>query len=140
MTGTTRRYRIVSAAAAFLMWGGWAFYVNAGDGVTRQVVSAGIQGAISFTVTLLMVRALTALYRRLPASRARGVLPTAITVGCTGSCAALAHYLAGTPHIAKTLFPVLTMASLFGLYTTRKLARTAAAASSRGGCKSLRIS
>lgn len=122
MTETSKRYRIVSASFACIMWGGWAFYVNAEDGATKQIVSALTQGAASFAITLVMVRTITTLYRKLSASKTRYVFPAVITVGCTGSCAALAHYIVGTPQIVQTLSPALTVALLFGFFTTWKLA------------------
>ena len=110
---------------AFALWGGWAYFVNhrAADetGRSSPVTSGLTQGIGSFVITLLMVRSVTWLYHRLPAKPARIVLPATATVAVTGSCLATAHALVGTPNIAQTIAPALSVAFAFNIYTAAKL-------------------
>jgi hypothetical protein len=122
---TSRRFNLISAAFAFALWGGWAYYVNteaAGKGGRASPLSSGLtQGGGSFIITLIMVRAVAWLYHHLPAHPTRLVLPALITVAVTGSCLATAHGLVGTPNIVQTIAPALSVAFAFNIYTAVKL-------------------
>ena len=120
-TRTSIGYRAVSAAVAFSIWGAWAFFINGKAGDTGRLISAAAQGSASFIITLIMVSAVTRIFNLLPISRARAVLPSIITVVCTGSCLTLMHFIVGTEEIARTISPALTVATLFCLHTTAKL-------------------
>jgi hypothetical protein len=123
---TSRRFNLLSAALAFVMWGGWAYHVNSqttGDGAAMPLTSALTQGTGSFIITLILVRAVTWLYHLLPAQRLRLVLPGLITVTITGSCLATAHALVGTPDIMRTIAPALSVAFGFCVYTAYTLRR-----------------
>lgn len=118
---TSRVYNVLSAAAAFVMWGGWAYYINSGFGESTRIVSAIAQGSASFVITLFMVHAVTWLFHRMPNSVLKLILPAVLTVSFTGSCLATLHFFVGTPRILQTIAPALTVAFLFCLYTTIKL-------------------
>jgi hypothetical protein len=124
---TSRQFNLASATMAFALWGGWAYYVNhrAADetGHSSPVTSGLTQGIGSFVITLLMVRAVTWLYHRLPLNPARNILPAIATVAVTGSCLATAHALVGTPNIAQTIAPALFVAFVFNVYTAARLKR-----------------
>ena len=124
-TGTSRRYQLGSALAAFLIWGGWTYVINDNAAPALRVTSALVQGTASFTITLIMVQSVTWIYGRLPDNWSRLVLPGLITVTITGSCLALIHRLIGTPRVLPTIAPALTVAFLFCLYTAYKLHREA---------------
>jgi len=119
-----RQFNLVSATIAFVLWGGWACYVNhqvtSETGRSSPVTSGLTQGIGSFVITLLMVQAVTWLYHRLPVNQARTVLPA---LAVTGSCLATAHALVGTPNIAKTIAPALSVAFAFNVYTATRLWR-----------------
>ncbi len=123
---TGRRFNLISALLAFVIWGSWAYYVSAvlAAGEGRQVVSGLTQGTGSFVITLIMVHAITWLYRRLADHPLRLVLPTLITVSVTGSCLTVAHILVGTDRIAQTIAPGLSVAFAFSLFVTAKLRRS----------------
>ena len=121
---TSRLYRVISAALAFLLWGGWSFIVNGEDGLATRMVSSITQGTASFVITLVMVRIITWLYRRLPDVWFRVLLPAVITVTCTGSIVVLVHVLVGTPQITMTVIPAFTVAFGFSLFTAYKLKRS----------------
>ena len=127
---TSRRFNLISATMAFAFWGAWAYTVNSdatGEAGRASPLSSGLtQGAGSFVITLIMVRAVTWLYHHLPVGSTRLVLPALITVAVTGSCLATAHALVGTPHIVTTITPAITVAFLFNVYTAVKLQRAEA--------------
>ena len=121
-TRTHPLFSYVSAIAALLLWGGWAYVVNDGDNAHAVGLTAAlIQGSASFVITLLMVRAVTWLHAYLPPGRLQLWLPAFTTVTCTGSLLATAHYLAGTPHIFRTISPALLVGLLFCLFTSHTL-------------------
>ena len=121
------RFNLISATLAFLLWGGWAYYVNIETSVDEgraSPLSSGLtQGVGSFLITLIMVHTVAWLYHHLPAHSTRLVLPALITVAVTGSCLATAHALVGTSNIVQTISPALSVAFLFNIYTTVKLRR-----------------
>lgn len=118
---TSRIYNLLSAIAAFAMWGGWAYYINSGFGQSTRIVSAIAQGIASFLITLFMVRAVTWLFHRMPNAMLKLILPAVLTVSFTGTCLATLHFFVGTPRILQTIAPALTVAFLFCFYTTLKL-------------------
>ncbi len=115
---TSLLYNLISALFAFVLWGGWAYFVN------RNIISALTQGIASFIITLFLVKAVTQLYNML-SDRMGDVLqlllPAIITVSFTGSCLFLAHSLAGTAYITKTIAPALSVALIFCIVTAYKL-------------------
>jgi hypothetical protein len=117
----TSRYGLVSAALAFVLWGGWAYYVNRGGSVGTGVMSGLTQGLASFTITLLMVRAIQWLQGFFSRRLYQIALPPLLTVAFTGSCLLMLHLLAGTPNIAMTILPALSVAYLFCLVTAIRL-------------------
>lgn len=126
-TRTSWRFNLTSAALAFTLWGGWAYFVNTETAVegawALPLISGLTQGTGSFVITLFMIRAVTWLYNHLPARSTRLVLPALITVAVTGSCIATAHVLVRTPNIVQTIAPGLTVAFVFSIYTAVKLRR-----------------
>jgi len=119
---TSHLFNAVSAALAFALWGGWAYWINADHGAAKQIVSALAQGTASFVITLVMVRIVARLYQVLPAPlKLPG--PALITVGCTGSALVAIHAAVGTPEILKTVAAPLSVALGFCAYTTVKLQR-----------------
>ncbi len=118
-------FNLIWAALAFVVWGGWAYYVSLMLTETggRPIVSGLTQGCGSFMITLIMVQSVTWLYHRLPHNAARLFLPALITVAATGSCLAIAHSIVATPNIAQTIAPGLGVALGFSTLVTVKLRR-----------------
>jgi FtsH-binding integral membrane protein len=115
-------YSLVSALLAFAIWGGWAYAINGGS-----MKAALVQGSASFIITLLMVRAVTWLYRRMEGGWLQLWLPASVTILLTGSGLATLHRLADTPHILPTIAPALCVGFVFCLltgYTLRKSEQT----------------
>lgn len=115
------KFKFVSALSAFVLWGGWAYFINGGSQHAISLKSGLIQGSASFIITLLMVHAVTWLYRQLPPGSRQLWLPSVITILCTGSGLATIHLLAGTPRILATIAPALLVALGFCLLTSRTL-------------------
>lgn len=114
-TRTSSLFNLLSASFAFLLWGGWAYYIN------HNVISGLAQGTASFVITLVMVRSVTWWYHHLPIGYGRLLLPSILTVSMTGTALACIHAYVGSAHIIKTIAPALTVAFLFCMYTTFKL-------------------
>ena len=116
---TSLLYNLASAVFAFVLWGGWAYFINV------NIVSGLTQGTASFVITLFLVHAVTCLYHTLSSKKMSEflqlLLPAIITVGFTGTCLYIIHSIANTPHIAKTIAPALLVAFLFCIYTAYKL-------------------
>lgn len=124
---TSRRFNLTSAILAFVLWSGWAYFVNGGPSTeghsSAPMVSALTQGTGSFIITLIMVRLVSWIYHLLPVHSARIVSAALITVSITGSCLATAHAVVGTPEIVSTIAPALAVAFFFNVYTASMLRR-----------------
>lgn len=119
---TSIHYKLLSAFLAFLMWGGWAFFINAGHGMKTQIISSLGQGTASFIITLFMIRLVTYIFHKLPEVKMlRLLIPAVLTVGLTGTCLVAMHICIGTPNIASTVAPALSVAFLFCVYTSFKI-------------------
>jgi FtsH-binding integral membrane protein len=116
----SRRFSLISAALAFVLWGGWAFHVNR---AADPWLSALTQGVGSLVITLVMVRAVACLYHRFSHLSVGLVLPAVIVVFVTGSCLAAAHTVVATANIFGTIAPALGVAFVFNIYTAAKLRR-----------------
>jgi hypothetical protein len=119
---TGKVFNAISALLAFILWGGWAYFINGGHSFRRGLVSGLAQGIASGLITLFMIRAVSCCLNRLGTeSLPQSLLPAVLTVSFTGSCLACLHYLIGTPHILFTIAPALSTAFAFCLFTTFKL-------------------
>lgn len=118
---TSRYYNLISACLAFMLWGGWAYYINHSN-VTKSGVASGLaQGTASFIITLLMVHAVTYLHHRFRHPIARLLLPALITLSFTSLCLLSIHLFVGTAHIFYTISPALTIAFIFCVFTSYQL-------------------
>ncbi|MFT6103281.1 MAG: hypothetical protein ACJA2B_001732 [Candidatus Endobugula sp.] len=114
-------FNFLSAVLAFVLWGGWAFYIN--NTSETRFVSATTQALASFGITFILVHMVTYIFHLLPVTPMRIALPAAISVSITGSGLVVAHTLAGTPRIFFTIAPALAVAFVFCVYTALKLHR-----------------
>ena len=114
-------FTTVSALGAFILWGGWALYMNLEYGMFVAMQAGATQGMASSLLTLFMVRAVSWIYTLCGPSKIRLVLPAITTVFFTGSCIFLIHWLMGTPRIIATIVPAIGVAFLFCLFTTYQL-------------------
>lgn len=118
---TSLLFNGLSAVLAFLLWGAWAYYVNANTDANQGLSSGLSQGTASFAITLLMVHLVSWFFKRLPDSFLKLPLAALCTVAITGSCLVAIHKLVGTPNIIATITPALTVAFIFSWYTAYQL-------------------
>ncbi len=123
MARTSRRYNLLSACSAAVVWGAWSYFVNSAESTTTGLVAGLAQSLASFVMTLIVVLVVTRIYNSISHSSLQIVLPAVITV--IGICLILVavHALAGTPHIVFTIAPSLTVAFIFCVVTARALRR-----------------
>jgi hypothetical protein len=108
-----KQYNIISAILAFLIWGGWSYFVN------YSMVSAFCQGVFSFLITLIMIKAVD-LLSRLFNGFFKIVLPTFI-ISCVTFCILyLMHSFIGTMNILITIMPPVLVGFFFCLFTSIK--------------------
>lgn len=127
---TSRQYNLISATLAFVVWGGWAWYVNQLRDAPEALSPIGsglIQGTASCLVTLFMLRSVTTLFHLFAPHPARFFLPAVLTTGLTGSCISMAHIFAGTANVAGTVIPGIVVALCFNTLTCWKLHQQTAA-------------
>jgi hypothetical protein len=117
----SKKYNIISALAAFVVWGGWAYYINDTGTENVRVISAATQGVSSLIITLALVKLVSLIFNRLPRKILSVFIASVISVTCSGSCLIAVHYLIGTPEIVSTVSPPLLVAFSFCLFTAYKL-------------------
>lgn len=122
---TSHLYNFLSALFAFIVWGSWAYYANSSHGGAVQRVAMMTQGTASFVITLVMTRSVTFLFSRVKDGWPRIFVPSVVTVSITGTALVSVHYWAGTPEVAATVSPALSVAFFYCLYTTYKLRQKA---------------
>jgi len=118
---TSRFYNSLSAIFAFLLWGGWAYYVNAGADATRAFIPAIAQGTASFVITLIMVHLVAWFFNRLQGSFFQLPLSVLMTVGITATGLTALHWLVRTPCIFYTILPGVFVGLMFCCYTAYRL-------------------
>jgi ascorbate-specific PTS system EIIC-type component UlaA len=109
------RKALLISCAAFLIQGGWAVYANHESGWERSLPAGLVQGLCSFAMTylstllmeyiLLAASAASAGWRFVAASGGTFLFITAVQ--------SLAHWLAGTPHIARTILPAVIVGAIY---------------------------
>lgn len=122
---TSRFFNLLSALLAFLLWGGWAFYVNGKTDVTKGIISGFTQGIASFVITLLMVRLVAWFFNHLPNNFLQLPLAALFSVSVTGTYLVGIHLFVGTPEIFYTIAPALTVGFGFCWVTAYKLRKVA---------------
>lgn len=118
---TSAAFNLISAVAAFVLWGCWAYFVNENSVPSSGLVSGITQGAASFLITLLMVRIVTFLFARLPTNGGAILLPALATMCITSSFLIAAHCFVETPNIIRTITPALCVGFVFCIITTLQL-------------------
>lgn len=113
---------VLPATLAFILWGGWAAYINSRHGTAEALRSGLAQGIASFAITIFLTFSVARLHGSLRQRFARAVLPALATVTLTGSLLVALHTLAGTPEVLATVVPPITVAALYCLYVNLKIA------------------
>ena len=111
-------------AVAFLAMGAWAAFANRGHGAGAMALAGLIQGAISCGITLVLKRALEAMFARLPGAAALA-LPPIVTMTVVLAVLVAIHKLAGTPEVWATIAVPYTVSSAYAWIYTATLAMAA---------------
>jgi len=77
---TSHLFNVISAILAFILWGGWAYYVNETKAHSSGMASGVAQGVASFTITIFMVHVITWLYHLFHRPRLKLFLPAKNTL------------------------------------------------------------
>lgn len=117
--------RVAAPLFAFLLWGFWAFFSNAGHGLLLGIKAGLIQGTASFLITIYLKFSVLTLASRFRAPALRFLVPPALTVLTTGSVLVFIHHGLHTPEIARTITPPITVAALYCFYLSYQLCRVA---------------
>ncbi|MFT7088130.1 MAG: hypothetical protein ACJAZX_001585 [Rickettsiales bacterium] len=120
---SSKKFNLLSAFLAFILWGSWAFYVNS-DSNYRGLISGLTQGTASFMITLFMVKIVTWFFNFPPSNSATFIIPSLLTICITGSVLFIIHLAIKTPNILYTIYPALTVAFIFGPLATFKLKKS----------------
>ncbi len=123
MAKTSKRYNLYSAFIAFVLWGGWAYYINVTNGFFTGLTSGLVQGTFSFVMTLVIVFIVSKIYNQLNHRALQLLLPPIMTVIGTSIPLVAIHSLMGTPYILKTIAPALSVSFIFCVMTTLNLRR-----------------
>ncbi|MEM6485906.1 MAG: hypothetical protein AAF662_13100 [Pseudomonadota bacterium] len=112
MKGSTV-YSLGSALAGAVIYGGWAYYVNMGDGTAMALRTSAVQGTFSFCLTLSMSLLLTSLYERFGRTvfaAFMSLIATCVFIFCT---AYGLQYVAGSHEILMTIAPGFVIGSTY---------------------------
>jgi len=123
MSETSALYKWGAATQGFLLWSGWAFYVNSKVSFMSGIIAGLVQGLFSFFATLLVIALLTKLYNHIQTQHLKLILPPVIMLVCLTTVLVAAHTIAKTPRIIETIVPSLTVAAFFCSFTIYKLAK-----------------
>jgi hypothetical protein len=114
-------YNFSTAIQGFLLWGGWGFFINSKVSFMNGITSGLVQGVFSFIATLIVIGVLTKLFNFFDRALFKFIIPTLVMITALTFFSVVAHTLAGTPQILKTIAPNLTVSALFCAFTTYKL-------------------
>lgn len=117
------KFNLLSSGSAFVMWGGWAYYINGGS-ISSRITSGITQGCASFTITLILIYVVTWIFHHLPKRTILLPLPAILVAFMTGSTLFIIHSLIQTPKIFYTILPSIIMSFGFCLFITIKLKRS----------------
>jgi hypothetical protein len=111
---------------AFIAMGAWAAFANSGHGNRAMAIAFVVQGALSGIITAVMKRWLEhaqgKLFAGLPALP-RLLTGPAISAAVTGTLLFVAHSLAGTPEVIRTIAVPWSVSTLYAFVYTATLER-----------------
>jgi hypothetical protein len=102
-SGTLRG--IAAGTLGFIVYGGWAFYVNSQHGIAVGFKAGFVQGTYSFALTLSTTMLMEFLWTSLQNTRRPYFLTLSITNTITFTTAYLINWVFGTPEILLTILP-----------------------------------
>lgn len=113
--------------AALLLYGGWAFVANRAHGLGPAWRAAATQGFVSFTVTFFVTAIMEGVHRMVRSRPAQFLLPGAVAVAVAAVYTVALHWWMGTPEIARTVVPVLTIGAVYCFGYSANLVRESVA-------------
>jgi len=112
---------LLAATAGFIVYGGWAFFINYDHGLTAALIAGATQGSYSFTLTLSLSFLMEWLFQLSDQPRLRFSL-TFITPCLLIYCTSWGvNVLTSTPEIFLTILPGATISTLYTLTYTLTL-------------------
>lgn len=99
-------------AAGFIAMGSWAIFANSGHGLRAMLAAGLVQGLVSGTLTLGLKRSVDWMRPRM----ARGLgycVPPLLAICGSAILLVSAHWLSGTPEIARTIAVPLGVSLLY---------------------------
>ena len=115
----SKRYQVISATGAFLLWGSWAYLINSNG---QGALYSGIcQGLVSSFLTMLMIFALSKLYTKFNTRLTKLLMPACILFLSTSIIGISVHTLINTANIFYTLTPPLLVGFIFSVTTCFKI-------------------
>lgn len=106
---------LLIGCVAFFIQGSWAVYANHEFGWGKSLPAGLVQGLCSFAMTYLSTMLIEyILFVASAAARAlRFTAASASTIVFIAAVQSLAHWLAGTPHIFKTILPAVVIGGIY---------------------------
>lgn len=115
---TPLRRSLLSACAGFVVYGGWALWVNLADSMGMGLRAGLVQGSYSFLLTMTMTLAIEGLMRRLEAHAWRRTFTVLLISAGSFATAYSIHFINGTPKILLTILPGFFLGALYTLSYT----------------------
>ncbi len=126
---------IAHVGFAFIAMGGWAVFANRDHSLGQALLAGLVQGAISATLTLFLMKGLERMsamfFRQRGPQEAGGrriaalIVPPLITATSILIVLITAHTLAGTPEIAATIAVPFTVSTSYAILYNLRLWRSA---------------
>lgn len=112
---------LLAATAGFIVYGGWAFFINYGYGLSAAFKAGATQGSYSFTLTLSLSFLMEWLFQLSSQPRLQfslAFITPCLLIYCTSWGV---NVLTGTPEILLTILPGATISTLYTLSYTLTL-------------------
>lgn len=122
-TGAVWWRSLGAALAGFLVYGGWAYYVNMSHGEFIGLRSGLLQGGYSFILTFLTTLLMERLYRSFASHRFPALLTVLVTGVLLFTVPCIIHSIAGTPEILMTVLPGFLIGMVYTTLYTLSLRR-----------------
>ena len=120
-SGTLRG--IAAGILGFVVYGGWAFYVNSQHGIALGFKAGLVQGTYSFALTLSTTMLMEFLLTSLQNTRGPYFLTLSITNTITFATAYLINWVFRTPEILLTIFPGFLIGIAYSAFYLLSLSR-----------------
>lgn len=112
---------LLAATAGFLLYGGWAFFINYEHGLNAGIKAGFTQGSYSFTLTLIMAFFMEWVFGLSDNPKRQFSQTFFTTCLLIYSTSWGVNFLAGTPEIFLTILPGATFSTFYTLSYTLAL-------------------